>query len=166
MPQSRSEEEVLGIEPLMQASKVIVAVVAHSLAEVGADVSIPQLRVLVMVASHGPMNVSSLAQGLGVNPSNASRTCDRMVARGLLTRRADERDRRHLVLELSPEGQNLLDRILDHRRSALRQVVRRMSASRRRRLQDGMTAFVSAAHEVSEAEGVGDGEGGLVHWLV
>src|ERR687885_28212 len=96
------------VEALMATTKVITAAVAHSLAVVDAQVSMPQLRVLVMLGAHGPMNLSSVADGLGVNASNASRTCDQLVGLGLLDRREDERDRRHLVLSMTTAGERLL----------------------------------------------------------
>jgi len=48
-----------------------------------------------MIASRGPLNLRSVADGLGVHPSNTTRTCDRLVATGLLTRRDDPADRRN-----------------------------------------------------------------------
>ena len=51
-------------------------------------VSVPQMRVLVLLWTGEPLNLSAVAEGLGVNASNASRTCDRLVAAGLVERAA------------------------------------------------------------------------------
>ena len=58
------------------------AIAARSLAEAG-DVTLPQFRVLVILASRGPRRVRDLADDLGVNPSGASRLCDRLSGKGL-----------------------------------------------------------------------------------
>ena len=61
------------VSSVMRASRVLVSVVARSIAEVEDVVTLPQLRVLVMIASHGPQNLGSVAAALGVHPSNATR---------------------------------------------------------------------------------------------
>src|SRR4051794_27615112 len=155
----------LAVESFMAATKVITAAVAHSLAAVDADVSMPQLRVLVMISSRGPMNLSSVAEGLGVNASNASRTCDRLVGLGLLGRREDERDRRHLVLSMTRSGEQLVDKVIRHRRAVFHQVVSGMPADDQAKLATALASFVDAAARLSETGEVDDGEGHLLRWL-
>lgn len=149
----------------MAATKVITAAVAHSLAAVDAQVSMPQLRVLVMIGANGPMNLSSVAEGLGVNASNASRTCDQLVGAGLLDRREDQRDRRHLVLSMTPAGSELVDIVMRHRRAVLQQVVDGMPPEDRQKLSTALVCFVDAAARLSATGEVDDGEGHLLRWL-
>ena len=68
----------------MVAARVLVAVSAQSVAAVQDELTLPQLRVLVMVASRREMNLGAVAEGLGVHPSNATRAVDRLVVAGLL----------------------------------------------------------------------------------
>ena len=96
----------------MRASKVMAAAVAYSLEVADPKVTLSQLRVLVMVHDGGPLNMSAVAQRLGVNPSNASRTCDRLVRGGLLDRRDAEDDRRNVSLTLTPSGRRLVAAML------------------------------------------------------
>lgn len=154
------------VAALMRASKVVSAAIAHSLAVADAKVSLPQLRVLVMVQDSGPLNMSAVADGLGVNPSNASRTCDRLVRAGFLDRREDLDDRRNVVLTLTPAGHRLVASMLRQRRTIFRQVVERMEVAERSQLAVTLVAFSDAAQELS-AEGVGlpDGDGHLLRWL-
>lgn len=154
------------VQALMRASKVVSAAIAHSLAVADAKVTLPQLRVLVMVQDGGPMNMSAVADGLGVNPSNASRTCDRLVRGGLLYRREDADDRRNVALTLSPVGRRLVDSMLRQRRAIFAQVVARMSPRERSHLTDGLDAFSEAARELStDGGGVSVGDGRLLRWL-
>jgi DNA-binding MarR family transcriptional regulator len=155
-----------GVDALMETTKVIMAAVAHSLAAVDADVSMPQLRVLVMLGAHGPMNLSSVAEGLGVNASNASRTCDQLVGLGLLDRREDERDRRHLVLSMTEGGERLLAKVMRHRRAVLQQVVDGMPPDDRRKLAAALTCFVDAAARLADTGAGPENEGQLLRWLV
>ncbi|MFN2535463.1 MAG: hypothetical protein ABR528_09440, partial [Pseudonocardiaceae bacterium] len=61
------------IEAVVLATRVLVAVTAQSIASVEDQVTLPQFRVLVMIASRGPQNLTAVAQGLGVHASNATR---------------------------------------------------------------------------------------------
>jgi DNA-binding MarR family transcriptional regulator len=110
--------------------------------------TLPQLRVLAMVSNRGPLNLGAVATGLGVHPSNATRAVDRMVGAGLLSRSDDPTDRRNLVLELTPAGQALVDKVMNERRSAIAKILNRMPASRRRALVPVLRSFAIAAGEV------------------
>lgn len=133
------------VDSVMEATRVLVAIVAQSLAEAENAVTLPQLRVLVLVHRHGQLNLGGVAAGLGVHASTASRTCDPLVRSGLLVRADDPRDRRHLALTLTPEGHTLVDSVMDHRRRAIEEVVRRLPAAQRDRLATAFSEFASAA---------------------
>ena len=75
------------VEAVLGALRALVAVAAASIAAVDDVVTVPQLRVLVMLHTRGPMNLAAVAAVLEINPSNASRTCDRLSKAGLLDRR-------------------------------------------------------------------------------
>lgn len=136
------------VEAVMLAARVLVAVSAQSVAALDDSVTLPQLRVLVMVASRGPLNLGAVARGLGVHPSNATRVCERLVVAGLLDRRDDPVDRRNLALDLTSQGRDLVDRVMDHRRVAIAEILGRMPASRRRALVPVLRSFATAGGEV------------------
>ncbi|HEU0086196.1 MAG TPA: MarR family transcriptional regulator [Pseudonocardiaceae bacterium] len=142
-------EEVAAV---LLATRVLVAVTAQSVAAIEDRVTLPQFRVLVMIASRGPLNLSAVAQGLGVHPSNATRTCDRLVATGLLHRRDNPQDRRNLVLTLTDEGEKLVEDVMAARSRAIEQVLAKMPARRRRDLATALRSFAAAAGEVSPTD--------------
>lgn len=142
-----SDVAAADIEAVMAAARVLVAVSAQSVAGVDDVVTLPQLRVLVMIASRSGVNLGAVAQSLGVHPSNATRLVDRLVVAGLLDRRDDPTDRRNLVLALSPDGRALVDRVMDHRRTAIAEILERMPASRRRALVPVLRSFADAGEE-------------------
>ncbi len=104
-----------------------------------------QLRVLTIIARAGHTNMSRLAEALDVVPSSASRLCDRLEATGLLRRVPDPRDRREVRLLLTPAAQRLLEDLRERRRSALAEVLERMSPTSRQELVRAMAAFDTAA---------------------
>ncbi len=131
----------------MLAARALVAVVARSIAEVEVTVTMSQLRILVLVATREQVNLGSVADELGVHPSNASRACDRLVEVGLLRRRDSTTDRRNLVLELSPQGEELVESVIENRRAAMQTILSRMSAQDRAELSPALRAFAAAAGE-------------------
>lgn len=139
------------VDAVMLAARVLVAITAQSVAALAEQVTLPQLRVLVMVVSGGPLNLNAVARGLGVHPSNATRACDRLVAAGLLRRSEDAADRRNLVLELTADGHQLVQMVTRHRRGAIEDILGRMSDRRRHELVPVLQAFTQAAGEISRS---------------
>lgn len=133
------------IDATMHAARVLVAVLARSVDAVESVVTMPQLRILMLVGDRGQMNLSAVAESLRVHPSNASRACDRLVGDKLLERRDSTTDRRNLILELSPQGRALVDSVLETRRQAMREILARMSPEDRQQLTTVFTAFADAA---------------------
>jgi DNA-binding MarR family transcriptional regulator len=134
-------------EAVLQASRALVAIAASSIAEVADVVTVPQFRVLVMVYTRGPMNLAAVAADLDVNPSNASRTCDKLINAGLLDRRVSAHDRRHITLTLTTAGRRLVDKVTKRRRSAIEKVLRVMSPTQRDALAESLSDFADAAGE-------------------
>ncbi len=137
------------IDAVLRASRALVGIAAASIADVDDVVSVPQFRVLVMLYTRGPLNLAAVAAGLDVNPSNASRTCDRLSKAGLLDRRESPHDRRNVTLTLTDAGRRLVDSVTGHRRVAIERVLRKMSAPQRDRLANALSAFATAADEPS-----------------
>jgi len=138
------------VEAVLAATRVLVGLSAQSVARLDGEVTLPQLRVLVMVASRRGMNLGAVAAALGVHPSNATRAVDRLVVAGLLLRSDDPTDRRNLQLELTGAGRDLVARVMDDRRAAIAAILERMPASRRRALVPVLRAFAAAAGETPE----------------
>jgi DNA-binding MarR family transcriptional regulator len=132
----------------MAASRAINAVVVRSLAEVDAAVTVPQLRVLVMLSAHEALNLKAVAEGLGVNASNASRTCDQLVAKSLVERREDPDDRRHKSLALSAPGRRLLNKVMRRRQKALQEVVDALEPEDQHDLMRTLDKFNTAAERI------------------
>ncbi|MDQ3886666.1 MAG: MarR family transcriptional regulator [Actinomycetota bacterium] len=137
---------------MMLVSRVLIAITARSMAMTEDRVTLPQLRVLVMVASQGPLNLAAVAAGLGVHPSNATRACDRLVMAGLVDRRDNPEDRRNVVLELTRAGRRLVEDLMRSRRKAIEEVLTRMPARHRRGLVAALGSFAAAAGEPPATE--------------
>lgn len=140
------------IDAVMAATRVLVAISAQSVAKVEDQVAFPQLRVLVMIGDRGPQNLNSVAQALGVHPSNATRACDKLVEAGLLRRSDDPADRRNVILQLTESGRQLIHTMVEQRRSAIAKILAKMLAQHRSSLVPALTAFAEAAGETSPSQ--------------
>src|SRR4051794_37873983 len=138
---------------LMRASTVITAIVVRSLNSVAPQVTVVQARALVIVWGLETANINAVADGLGANASNASRTCDRLVKAGLLTREQSDDDRRHVVLRLSPSGQALIDSVMQKRCAELARIASRLSPEQQAELRRGAEAFAAAADDLDAGPG-------------
>jgi DNA-binding MarR family transcriptional regulator len=135
------------LETLMSAARVFGAITAESIAQAGEGVTLPQLRVLILASQPGHLNATGVAEALDIHLSSASRICDRLVQAGLLHRRDLPRDRRHVELTLTPDGERLLATLNDHRREVFGLILRRMDATEREALTQALSGFVAAAKE-------------------
>ncbi|MGI9033703.1 MAG: MarR family winged helix-turn-helix transcriptional regulator [Acidimicrobiales bacterium] len=138
------------VEAVLSASRALVGVAAESLAQVGEDVTLPQYRTLVIVAGRGPMTLMALAEAMDVNPSTASRLCDRLVDGDLVRREPDEEDRRQVRLTATPGGRGLVGAVTAARRDRLGRILRQVPAPQRAALLRALQAFNTAAGEVPE----------------
>ncbi|WP_230684708.1 MarR family winged helix-turn-helix transcriptional regulator [Cellulomonas sp. JZ18] len=117
------------VEAFLNASRVLVAVAARSLAAGDTEITLPQYRSLVVLASRGPQRVSDLAVLLAVNTSTATRQCDRLERRGLLERARSSDDRRSVVVSITPVGLALVQRVSDARREEIGRILGSMTPS-------------------------------------
>jgi DNA-binding MarR family transcriptional regulator len=111
------------VDALLSASRVMVSLAARSLADLDSDVTLPQYRALVVLASRGPQRVVDISAELNVNPSTGTRMCDRLVRKGLIRRSRSDSDRREVTLTLTSSGEHLVDEITRRRRTELARIV-------------------------------------------
>ena len=149
MPTGDTDVEAV-TDALLSASRALVAVAARSIAAFADDVTLPQYRALVVLASRGPQNMAALASELGVHPSTATRLCDRLVARELVERRPAPDSRREVQLTLTARGRHLVDDVTARRRAELAGIVARIPAAARGTTVTAMHTFADAAGEIPE----------------
>lgn len=132
---------------LLTASRVLVGVSARSLAEVEDAVTVTQFRTLVVLQSHGEMNLNRLAELLAVTPSTAMRMADRLIAAELVTRRSNPASRREVLLELTATGRSIVGKVTNKRRAEITKIVAAMPAAQRDTLVQALHSFAEASGE-------------------
>lgn len=148
-PATRSAELT---DAVLSASRVMVAVAARSLAEHEDEVSISQYRALVLLASRGPQRPVDLAEALAIDPSTATRLCDRLVRKRLISRRRQGADRRAVRLDLTARGRQLVDSVTARRRLEIEHVLEKIPTGERAALARAFALFATHAGEIPEAQ--------------
>jgi DNA-binding MarR family transcriptional regulator len=140
------------VEAVLGASRVLLALAARSLAGIAEEVTLPQYRALVVIASRGPQRIADLAQALAVTPSTATRMSDRLVRKGLVRRRAVPTDRRVVRLHLTSEGKRLVQAVTSTRRAEIARILRKLPARDRAQMVELFSRFSAAAGEVPDRD--------------
>jgi DNA-binding MarR family transcriptional regulator len=133
------------VDAVVRAGRALVGITVRALASVSDEVTLPQLRTLVVVSLQGPQTVSALADRLDVHASTMTRMCSRLVARGQVARKPSAIDRREVVIELTRQGQGLVDEVMEKRRREIDVVVQRMTPEDRDRVVAALVLFAQAA---------------------
>lgn len=103
----------------------------------------PQQYLLLLQAKglqgRQPVTLGTLAERLQLRHHSTVELVDRLARRGMLVRRADDRDRRSVLVELRPAGEAVLKRLALHSLNELRtegpalvSALRRLTRERRR----------------------------------
>lgn len=134
---------------VMTASRLLVAISARSLAAVEDRITLPQYRMLVVLANAGETKLVTLAEQLAVNPSTAMRMIDRLTSAGLTQRRVNPTNRRETLLRLTEDGRQIVDHVTAQRRKEIATIVAQMPVAQRAGLVTTLRAFSAAGKEPS-----------------
>lgn len=138
------------VQAFLLASRALVAIAARSVDDAQSDLTLPQYRALVVLGTRGVLNVTVLADEVGVHQTTASRLVARLVHLGLVERHTNEHNRREVQLDLTAAGRALLDRVLSRREADIAAILGRMRPSDRMVAVDALLAFAAAAGEPPE----------------
>jgi DNA-binding MarR family transcriptional regulator len=140
------------VDALLLASRAMVAIAARSLAGLEADVTLPQYRALVVLASRGPQRPVDISTELGVNPSTGTRMCDRLARKKLIRRNRSTTNRREVRLSLTAAGRQLVEEVTLRRRAELSRFVDGMPQSWHRPVTQALRSLSAAVGEVPDSE--------------
>jgi DNA-binding MarR family transcriptional regulator len=113
------------------------------------DLTYAQSQVLFHVAAHPGCHMNDVGKAFGVTLPAVTHIVDRLEQKGFVTRADDPADRRAYVLDVTREGQELVDELHRLRLRGLESVLAHMSAEDRVRAVRGLEALVEAAVEAA-----------------
>jgi DNA-binding MarR family transcriptional regulator len=119
------------------------------------DLTMSQAQALRLLGG-APLSTGSLAARLGISAPAVSQLTDRLIRKQLIERRAAERDRRSVTVELSASGKRLVDGFRRKRNEVFEQALLQLSDSDRDGVIDALEKIASvlspstAEHIVSD----------------
>jgi DNA-binding MarR family transcriptional regulator len=114
------------------------------------DITMPQLKIMVIGFMHGPMRMSDLAADLRVTLATATGLIDRLVERGFIQRESQPDDRRVVLCRLSPEGQKTVSRIWETASKRSRELLEAIDTKKLQMLSEVLETMLESAEYKKE----------------
>ncbi len=134
------------IERILQLSdrvfRELLPIVPRELLEL--DLTMPQLKVVLLLFMNGPTRMGLLASELGVSLATTTGVVDRLVERGLVLRESQPEDRRVVLCRLSGEGQKLTGSLWRSARERARELLGAVAPSQLALLREVLEALSQA----------------------
>jgi DNA-binding MarR family transcriptional regulator len=115
----------------------------HFEAAAGLTLERASYALLLRLDEQGPLRLSDLADRLGVDLSTASRQVHHLQVAGLLERATMEEDRRAALLTVTDAGKEMVDRILEARRSVITELLAGWTPEERAELARSLTRLAA-----------------------
>ena len=116
----------------------------------GLDITIPQIKTLVLLERMGPLRMSSIAVHFERALSATTAVVDRLVEKELVTRRSDPTDRRLVICELTDAGREAIGQFWRIGRDRLQTVVDILDVEELERVVEGLEVVLKAEPEIQK----------------
>ena len=83
----------------------------ETLLKIYKNLTIAEANAIYAIGSDEPKTMKQIAETLGVAVSTPTRTIDRLLEKGFVNRTVGEKDRRQLLIELTPKGKEFVEDI-------------------------------------------------------
>jgi DNA-binding MarR family transcriptional regulator len=133
-------------EVLQAATRVLAGVALRSLDVLDGTVSLPQFRVLAVLADLRRSRSAHVADALGLDASTVTRLADRLVA-GHIVRGTAPGNRTVVTPELTDSGRDLVAQVVQWRRRELTRILGRLAPEDRDTLTASLRQLIEAAGE-------------------
>ncbi|MGI8448690.1 MAG: MarR family winged helix-turn-helix transcriptional regulator [Streptosporangiaceae bacterium] len=133
------------VEALQEATRVLAGVALRSVEVLDGVITLPQFRMLAVLAELGCARSARVARALGLDASTVTRLADRLVTAGHVARGSDPRHRSVVTLELTPSGQRLVSVVSVWRQRELSRIVAALPPAARGQLTGILGQLVTAA---------------------
>lgn len=108
------------------------------------DLTLKQLKVLLILDAQGPSRPSVIAAAIGVSAASATGVLDRLSEQGCVERTADPDDRRALLVQLTTTGARIVSDLQTAGQQRLSESLSEMTDEDLRALHQGIAALVEA----------------------
>ncbi len=114
------------------------------------DLTMPQLKVVLLLFISGPSRMSEIASALGVSLATATGVVDRLVERDILTREGDPGDRRVVLCRLSEKGGELMSGLWQLSRDQAGELMRSLAIPKLLLITESLEVLLQAGEATKE----------------
>jgi len=114
------------------------------------DLTMSQLKVVLLLFMSGPSRMSDIASALGVSLATATGVVDRLVERDIVLRGADPEDRRVVLCRLSNKGEKLISGLWQLSRDRAGQLMKGMAPPQLLLITEALEALLKASEVTKE----------------
>lgn len=114
--------------------------------------TMPQMKVLMLIACKGEVPVGKLAEVMGVKASNITFILDQLEAKGLILRKSDQSDRRVVLGSLTDEGRRILEQSGKEWKEYWKAVLADLSGEEVRKVKEGLRIILNKLEEGENSE--------------
>ncbi len=138
-------DETNDVAVLQEATRLLAGVALRSLDILDGAVTLPQYRVLAVLADLGEVRSARVADALGLEASTVTRLVDRLAAAGYVARGVDPTNRSAVTLELTRTGRQLVRRVVVWRQGELERMLTCLEPTARQSLTSSLAQLVAIA---------------------
>lgn len=140
------------IDALQVATRDFLAIALRSLDQVP-GLKLQHVRLLIAVHEHPGVASATLAETLGVSPSSVTRQADRLCEEGYLMRAQRPGNRRIVELGLTPEGEDVVRKVLGFRAEVFSRAMPSVEPTLRPALSESLGQLHEALRQAARTDG-------------
>ena len=114
------------------------------------DITVTQLRLLLVLQSFGPLRMSDIASRLSVTLPTATIEVNSLVRKNLLQRESTPEDRRVVIVALSPEGQALIKKLWGSGQAAIERLLIGLTAEQIQKAAELVDLLYQSARKLAD----------------
>ncbi len=118
------------------------------------DVTMPQLKMMMILFVNGPTRMSDIAAGLDITLPTTTSLVDRLVEKHYVIREDHADDRRVVLCRLSEAGQKAIDHIWESGRIRSQELLEAMDTARLEMFVEILKAMLESAHARPELDNI------------
>ena len=116
----------------------------------GLDLTMPQLKVVLLLFLNGPERMGTIASALGVSLATATGVVERLVEKDMATREGDPNDRRIVLIRLSDQGEKLITGLWQLARGNAELLLRALDQRKLQLLNEALHTLLEAGEATRE----------------
>ena len=130
------------------ASRALLGAIARSATEALARITLPELRILVLLTSNGQLTSHEVADRCHGTPAITGDSLESLASQGLI----EESGSADPVVQITSRGREIVDEVTERRRSELAAILARLTPEQQSEIEHALRIFASAAEETRAEE--------------